>query len=50
MLGKGAFGEVYEAIDVDTKRVVAVKIESPECKKPVLKVEINILKKLLGIM
>ncbi|KAI8895508.1 kinase-like domain-containing protein [Globomyces pollinis-pini] len=46
VLGKGAFGEVYQAIDLATKELVAVKVESSKSKKPILKLEISILKRL----
>ncbi|KAJ8329485.1 hypothetical protein O5D80_002315 [Batrachochytrium dendrobatidis] len=46
VIGKGAFGEVYLAVDLTTKEHVAVKVESPDCKKPVLKLEVAILQKL----
>ncbi|KAJ3065480.1 Tau-tubulin kinase 2, partial [Podochytrium sp. JEL0797] len=45
-VGKGAFGEVYLANDLLTGEDVAVKIESPLCKKQVLKLEISIMRKL----
>jgi tau tubulin kinase len=48
LLGKGAFGEVYEAWDDHTNSSVAIKVEAPETKKSVLKLEITILKKLTG--
>ncbi|KAI8851688.1 hypothetical protein BC829DRAFT_112180 [Chytridium lagenaria] len=31
-VGKGAFGEVYTALDLQTSETVAIKIESPACK------------------
>ncbi|KAJ3311700.1 Tau-tubulin kinase 2 [Boothiomyces sp. JEL0838] len=46
ILGKGAFGHVYQAVDHQTNQLVAIKVESPECKKPVLKLEIAVLRKL----
>ncbi|KAJ3117943.1 Tau-tubulin kinase 2 [Phlyctochytrium bullatum] len=45
-VGKGAFGEVYTALDFQTSETVAIKVESPACKKPVLKLEIAVLRKL----
>ena len=44
-IGRGAFGQVYIAQDLQENENVAIKIESPTCKKPVLKLEISILKK-----
>ncbi|KAJ3124707.1 hypothetical protein HK101_006077, partial [Irineochytrium annulatum] len=48
-IGKGAFGEVYSASDLQTNEVVAIKVESPTCKKPVLKLEISVLRKLQAV-
>ncbi|KAJ3217169.1 Tau-tubulin kinase 2 [Dinochytrium kinnereticum] len=45
-VGKGAFGEVYTALDLQTSETVAIKVETPACKKPVLKLEISVLRKL----
>jgi serine/threonine protein kinase len=45
VLGKGGFGEVYLAHDNELDQSVAIKIESPTNKKPVLKQEISILRK-----
>ncbi|KAJ3299278.1 Tau-tubulin kinase 2 [Borealophlyctis nickersoniae] len=46
LLGKGAFGEVHSAIDLHTTQTVAMKIEHPACKKPVLKLEIGVIRRL----
>ncbi|TPX35502.1 hypothetical protein SmJEL517_g02150 [Synchytrium microbalum] len=46
VLGKGAFGEVFSAADTSTHQTVAIKVESPECKKHVLKLEICVMRKL----
>ncbi|KAJ3391123.1 hypothetical protein HDU84_006490 [Entophlyctis sp. JEL0112] len=48
VIGKGAFGEVYLANDLSTGEQVAVKIESPLCKKQVLKLEIVVMRRLQG--
>ncbi|KAJ3189338.1 hypothetical protein HDU85_002967 [Gaertneriomyces sp. JEL0708] len=48
LLGKGAFGEVHAALDLEKQQLVAIKIEPPTCKKQVLKLEINVIKKLQG--
>ncbi|KAI9355314.1 kinase-like domain-containing protein [Zopfochytrium polystomum] len=45
-LGKGAFGEVYLAHDLQVGNQVAIKVESPSCKKQVLKLEITVMRKL----
>ncbi|KAJ3415248.1 Tau-tubulin kinase 2 [Chytridiales sp. JEL 0842] len=45
-LGKGAFGEVYAAADMETNETVAIKVESPSSKKQVLKLEISVMRKL----
>ncbi|KAI8813965.1 kinase-like domain-containing protein [Cladochytrium replicatum] len=47
-LGKGAFGEVYQAMDLLSGESVAIKVENPSCKKPVLKLEISIMRRLQG--
>ncbi|KAI8813070.1 kinase-like domain-containing protein [Cladochytrium replicatum] len=47
-LGKGAFGEVYLAMDLLSGESVAIKVENPSCKKPVLKLEISIMRRLQG--
>ena len=48
MLGKGGFGEVYEAMDISSNKKVAIKIEFPG-KKQSLKLEIAVLKKCKSI-
>ncbi|KAI8903164.1 kinase-like domain-containing protein [Gorgonomyces haynaldii] len=45
IIGRGAFGQVYLAFDQELQQKVAIKIESPYCKKPVLKLEMSILKR-----
>jgi serine/threonine protein kinase len=47
-LGEGAFGETYVAHDVLLGTQVAVKLESPTCSKPLLRVEAHILRRLQG--
>ncbi len=48
-MGKGAFGMVYAAFDAEAQETVAIKIESPACKKPVLKLEAAILKSITQV-
>lgn len=43
-LGGGSFGEVFKAVDIDTKEVVAVKLEQRKCKVPQLVFEARLLK------
>jgi tau tubulin kinase len=47
-LGKGAFGQVYLALDLLTCQHCAMKIELPNTKKPVLKLEISVIRKVLN--
>ena len=47
-IGSGAFGEIYEGIDLVTKEQVALKLESAKQPKQVLKMEVAVLKKLQG--
>lgn len=47
-IGGGGFGEIYEAFDVVTKEAVALKLESAQQPKQVLKMEVAVLKKLQG--
>ena len=41
-------GEIYRALDGNTKDIVAVKLESAKQAKQVLKMEVAVLKKLQG--
>ena len=41
-------GEIYRALDGNTKEIVAVKLESAKQAKQVLKMEVAVLKKLQG--
>lgn len=47
-IGGGGFGEIYEVLDVVTKELVALKVESARQPKQVLKMEVAVLKKLQG--
>ncbi|KAA0191321.1 Serine/threonine kinase [Fasciolopsis buskii] len=47
-IGGGGFGEIYEAIDMVTQQKVAVKVESAQQPKQVLKMEVAVLKRLQG--
>lgn len=47
-IGGGGFGEIYEALDVLTRSSVALKVESAQQPKQVLKMEVAVLKKLQG--
>ncbi|XP_051957820.1 tau-tubulin kinase 1 [Xyrauchen texanus] len=47
-IGGGGFGEIYEALDVLTRENVALKVESAQQPKQVLKMEVAVLKKLQG--
>ncbi|XP_063724654.1 probable serine/threonine-protein kinase DDB_G0282963 isoform X3 [Symsagittifera roscoffensis] len=47
-IGGGGFGEIYRALDGNTKEIVAVKLESAKQAKQVLKMEVAVLKKLQG--
>lgn len=47
-IGGGGFGEIYEAFDVVSKEAVALKLESAQQPKQVLKMEVAVLKKLQG--
>lgn len=48
-IGGGGFGEIYEGVDLITKESVALKLESSQQAKQVLKMEVAVLKKLQGI-
>ncbi|XP_061598970.1 tau-tubulin kinase 2 isoform X2 [Cololabis saira] len=47
-IGGGGFGEIYEAQDLLTRASVALKVESAQQPKQVLKMEVAVLKKLQG--
>lgn len=47
-IGGGGFGEIYEAVDLNSKEKVAMKLESALQQKQVLKMEVAVLKKLQG--
>lgn len=47
-IGGGGFGEIYEATDLVTRELVAMKLESAQQAKQVLKMEVAVLKKLQG--
>ncbi|KAL2087298.1 hypothetical protein ACEWY4_018357 [Coilia grayii] len=47
-IGGGGFGEIYEALDQLTRENVALKVESAQQPKQVLKMEVAVLKKLQG--
>uniref|UniRef100_A0A452I7E6 Protein kinase domain-containing protein n=1 Tax=Gopherus agassizii TaxID=38772 RepID=A0A452I7E6_9SAUR len=45
-IGGGGFGEIYDALDLLTRENVALKVESAQQPKQVLKMEVAVLKKL----
>ncbi|KAJ8683701.1 hypothetical protein QAD02_019493 [Eretmocerus hayati] len=47
-IGGGGFGEIYEGLDLVTQEQVALKLESSQQPKQVLKMEVAVLKKLQG--
>ncbi|KAJ8289624.1 hypothetical protein GJAV_G00003460 [Gymnothorax javanicus] len=47
-IGGGGFGEIYETLDLLTRVSVALKVESAQQPKQVLKMEVAVLKKLQG--
>ncbi|KAL3225101.1 hypothetical protein MRX96_004684 [Rhipicephalus microplus] len=47
-IGGGGFGEIYEGLDLVSKELVALKLESAKQAKQVLKMEVAVLKKLQG--
>lgn len=48
-IGGGGFGEIYEGVDLVTRELVALKLESAKQPKQVLKMEVAVLKRLQGI-
>ncbi|XP_028295754.1 tau-tubulin kinase 2b isoform X2 [Gouania willdenowi] len=47
-IGGGGFGEIYEVLDQLSQATVALKVESAQQPKQVLKMEVAVLKKLQG--
>lgn len=47
-IGGGGFGEIYSSLDFVSKESVALKVESVNQSKQVLKMEVAVLKKLQG--
>ncbi|XP_063295625.1 tau-tubulin kinase 2 [Pelobates fuscus] len=47
-IGGGGFGEIYDALDLLARENVALKVESAQQPKQVLKMEVAVLKKLQG--
>lgn len=47
-IGGGGFGEIYEGLDLMNRTSVALKAESAQQPKQVLKMEVAVLKKLQG--
>ncbi|NWY62552.1 TTBK2 kinase, partial [Chionis minor] len=47
-IGGGGFGEIYDALDLLTRENIALKVESAQQPKQVLKMEVAVLKKLQG--
>lgn len=45
-----AIGEIYQGHDTVTQEMVALKLESANTSKQVLKMEVAVLKKLQGLM
>lgn len=48
-LGKGSFGEVFQAVDLENKELVAVKVEKIDAESPKLSFESRVLRELSGI-
>jgi len=47
-LGSGAFGDIYVATNIESRKEFAAKIESAKCKRPQLMYEAKLLKLLQG--
>ena len=47
-IGGGGLGEIYEVLDQLSQATVALKVESAQQPKQVLKMEVAVLKKLQG--
>ncbi|EKX33449.1 hypothetical protein GUITHDRAFT_160285 [Guillardia theta CCMP2712] len=48
-LGKGSFGHIFHARDINTQQEVAIKVEKRDIKVPQLKQEVNVYKHLRGM-
>ena len=48
-LGAGAFGELYQGVDVRSHEEVAIKIEKVDCQIPMLEYEATLYKQFKGL-
>lgn len=47
-LGEGAFGKIYQGINLKTNEEVAIKMERMDCESPMLQYESKLLQKFAG--